>query len=146
MAITSLYSLTSKETMIAGFPTKTYSITCTPALRGVITLSGHMTECAQSQYTIYSILNRLFLVVPATSWLFYALGTVYPVYPQHKEKLLHPSIAGAQKKIPQCETGGKINETLVETVQREQGPTSTPRMCQPCASQTRTYGYTHVAK
>ena len=125
MAITSFYSPTSKETLIAGFPKKIQSIQGDPALRGLIMLFRHMIECSQNKCTIYSILNWLFLAFPVNIRPLYAPGTVYPVNPQH------------QRENSSCVNG---NEALVGMVQHKQGPN--PAF--PCTKPPRTLQLVHV--
>jgi hypothetical protein len=61
-------TITSKETMTAGFPPIIQSISGTPTLGDLFRAYRHLMYCAQSQFTAFHPLNWLFLVVPPNMW------------------------------------------------------------------------------
>ena len=59
-----VYQVTSKESMVAGFPATIQGIIGEPTQRKLLRVFSHMITCSQSHVTKYCDLDWLFLVVP----------------------------------------------------------------------------------
>ena len=120
-----LYTATSKETMLASFPTRIQQLTGDSTFCGLVAIFRHLVVCAQIQYTDYCVLNWLFLITPQELWSRYHVTAAYPmapVYPGNVPAYLpngYPAENTAiheswQKRMKEWLEDAHINKALIE--------------------------------